>query len=245
MAHQIVMRVIACLFWLQCVLVYANVEKIIFLAPSAEPPPADASIDNLLLAPLSEQFSSVRTQVNASFPTPDSPKGTENWFLLEGLVPGRRYEVRICWLATQPTSFWLYTYKVAEVFEDPALLTSLSAYAYARHEQLWAEDIQRLQSRKVDRNLGSTESTFLFLQVFAAADYFSLNRTLMDSVPPVAVDVILDPCLLNILPKSLLPTGLYLLVIACVAWFVSGRVVRFISSFNATAHETAISKKSD
>lgn len=134
---------------------------------------------------------------------------------------------------------------MAEVFEDPALLTSLSAYAYARHEQLWAEDIQRLQSRKVDRNLGSTESTFLFLQVFAAADYFSLNRTLMDSVPPVAVDVILDPCLLNILPKSLLPTGLYLLVIACVAWFVSGRVVRFISSFNATAHETAISKKSD
>ncbi|KAJ4657506.1 hypothetical protein HRR90_002745 [Exophiala dermatitidis] len=100
MAHQIVMRVIACLFWLQCVLVYANVEKIIFLAPSAEPPPADASIDNLLLAPLSEQFPSVRTQVNASFPTPDSPKGTENWFLLEGLLPGRRYEVRICWLAT-------------------------------------------------------------------------------------------------------------------------------------------------
>lgn len=27
-------------------------------------------------------------------------KGTESWFLLEGLVPGQRYEVRVCWVAT-------------------------------------------------------------------------------------------------------------------------------------------------
>lgn len=89
---------IVCLCWLHYA--YANVEKVIFLAPPAEPLPTDASIDNLMLTPLSEQFPSVRTHVNASFPSKESPKGAETWFLLEGLVPNRRYEVRICWLAT-------------------------------------------------------------------------------------------------------------------------------------------------
>lgn len=81
-------------------LVSANVEKVIFVAPSAEPFPTDASIDNLLLLTLSEDSNSIRTYLNATFPTEDAPKGTETWMLLEGLIPGRRYEVRVCWLAT-------------------------------------------------------------------------------------------------------------------------------------------------
>jgi hypothetical protein len=80
--------------------VFANVEKTIFVAPAAEPPPKDASIDSLLLTRLSEQHPFVRTFLNASFPTTDSHKGVETWFLLEGIHPQRRYEVRICWLAT-------------------------------------------------------------------------------------------------------------------------------------------------
>jgi hypothetical protein len=78
----------------------ANVEKTIFVAPPSESPPHDASVDTLLLGRLSEQYSSVRTFINASFPTAESPKGTETWFLLEALRPRRRYELRICWLAT-------------------------------------------------------------------------------------------------------------------------------------------------
>lgn len=85
-------------FWFHHV--HANVEKVIFVAPAAEPPRRDASIDNLLLTPLSESQPSVRTHINASFPAEESPMGTETWFLLEGLRPERRYEVRICWLAT-------------------------------------------------------------------------------------------------------------------------------------------------
>lgn len=85
------------LFCTQSVL--ANVEKTIFVAPIAEPLPSDASIDNLLLAYLSDQFSAVRTHLNASFPTDISPKGQETWILLENLKPQSRYEVRICWLA--------------------------------------------------------------------------------------------------------------------------------------------------
>ncbi len=85
---------------LLCSIAYANVEKVIFVAPAAEPFPTDASIDNLLLATLSEGEPSIRTYLNASFPTESAPKGNETWMLLEGLAPGRRYEVRICWLAT-------------------------------------------------------------------------------------------------------------------------------------------------
>ena len=89
-----------CFITLLCSLISANVEKVIFVAPPAEPFPADASIDNLLLATLTECEPSIRTHLNASFPAEDAPKGNETWMLLEGLTPGRRYEVRICWLAT-------------------------------------------------------------------------------------------------------------------------------------------------
>jgi hypothetical protein len=80
--------------------VRANVEKIIFVAPEAQALPSDASIDNLLLTRLSEDFPTARTYINASFPTETASKGTESWFLLEGLRPRSRYELRVCWLAT-------------------------------------------------------------------------------------------------------------------------------------------------
>jgi len=84
--------------WL--VLVQANVEKTIFVTPAAQVLPHDASIDNLYLTRLSERVPRVRTYINATFPTPDEPKGTETWMLLEELRPKTRYEVRLCWLAT-------------------------------------------------------------------------------------------------------------------------------------------------
>lgn len=90
-------------FWSICLLgslVSANVEKVIFVAPPAEPFPTDASIDNLLLATLTQAEPSIRTHLNASFPTGNASKGNQTWMLLEGLTPRRRYEVRICWLAT-------------------------------------------------------------------------------------------------------------------------------------------------
>jgi len=133
----------------------------------------------------------------------------------------------------QPTSFWPYTHTLNRTFATPDLLTSLSAYAYARHAQLSPEDSQRLLLRKTKARTSEIDSTLLFLQVFAAADYFSLNQTLMEIVPPVAVDVILDPYLFNILPQSLVPTGLYLLVIATGAWFLSGWISKLLASSRA------------
>lgn len=79
----------------------ANVEKTIFLAPTAakvptrEPGPDDLGVDRL-----SPQSTVVRTRLNASFPSTSAPSGTDSWFFLENLTPGQRYEARVCWLAT-------------------------------------------------------------------------------------------------------------------------------------------------
>ncbi|KAH0848142.1 hypothetical protein FOPE_01872 [Fonsecaea pedrosoi] len=220
------------LLWPYCA--FANVEKVIFLAPAADNLPQDASIDNLFLTRLSEQYPSVRTHINASFPSTDFPKGIESWFLLEGLRPGRRrmpfLVVNVADSPQQPTSFWLYTHSLDHAFATPNLLASLSDYAYARHAQLGSEDSRSLLQRKAEASTSDVGSTFLFLQVLAAADYFSLNQTIMEVVPPVAVDIILDPYILNVLPQSLAPTGLYLLVIAVGAWFLSTWIPKLLAS---------------
>jgi hypothetical protein len=80
---------------------WANVEKTIFIAPpSISIPAAHPNLDDLSLIPLSPLHLSARTRLNASFPTAEFPRGSEHWLLLDGLSPGARYEVRICWLAT-------------------------------------------------------------------------------------------------------------------------------------------------
>lgn len=66
----------------------------------------------------------------------------------------------------------------------------------------------------------------LLLQIHSAADYYTMNKTMMDQVPPVLVDIILDPYLLNIFPRSLVPTAGFILALAIGSWFLSG----FISS---------------
>ena len=70
-------------------------------------------------------------------------------------------------------------------------------------------------------------SSTLLLQVFAAADYYTMNKTLMQNVPPVYVDIILDPYILNIFPQSLVPTAGYLVIIAVGSLFLS----KYISSW--------------
>lgn len=211
----------AFLLHLLAALAVANVEKVMFVAPEAQEFPSDASLDNLLLERLTLAKPSIRTHLNASFPTDEHAKGTETWMLVEDLNPGQRYEVRICWLATQPTSFWLYTHTMTATFGSPELIFTLTRYSNARHESISPEELQEISSRTQLRQRASFPTTFLFLQVFAAADYFSLDKTLMDNVPPVHVDVILDPYLLNIFPQSLLPSAGYIMIIAVIGWFAS------------------------
>ncbi|KAJ5754038.1 uncharacterized protein N7511_008191 [Penicillium nucicola] len=224
----------------------ANVEKTIFLAPPETTIPSEQpDLDDLGLERLSPQNPIVRTRLNASFPTTDAPNGVESWFFLENLNPGQRYEVRVCWLATQPTSFTLSTYPLPQTISNKALISSLSIYTNARLAALDND----LQSNSIQRHAlplphsskkggtdpldaSPTTDSVLFLRIHAAADYFSTDAALMRDVPAVAVDVILDPFLMNVFPRSLVPTALWILAVALLAVVVSrwvagevGRVV--------------------
>ena len=77
--------------------------------------------------------------------------------------------------------------------------------------------------------IGSDDlSSTLFLQIFAAADYYTMNKTLMENVPPVYVDIILDPFILNLLPRSLLPTVAYITLLAIGSWYLSAYISKWL-----------------
>lgn len=66
-----------------------------------------------------------------------------------------------------------------------------------------------------------SDSPSLLVEIQAAADYFTDNEELMSNPPPVLVDLILDPFLLNVLPRSLSLTVCYLLLLSVATWFMA------------------------
>jgi hypothetical protein len=81
--------------------VNANVEKTIFLGPSAVVLPHDQpSLEGLRLHTLSPSQTILPLQLPVLFPSALRPRGLESWYLLQHLDAERRYEVRICWPAT-------------------------------------------------------------------------------------------------------------------------------------------------
>lgn len=122
-------------------LVHANTEKTIFLGPPTVNIPSSSrpALDALLLDVLTPETSHtaiIRTALNASFPISspylaphgigrgirsnvsddddddDDEFGTTSWLILDNLIPGQRYEVRVCWAATvsQPSPFPSFFY---------------------------------------------------------------------------------------------------------------------------------------
>lgn len=59
----------------------------------------------------------------------------------------------------------------------------------------------------------------------------------MRSPPPVLVDLILDPYLLNVFPRSLVPTAGWVIVVAGVSWVVGGFVVRLVQGIAREAEK--------
>lgn len=45
---------------------------------------------------------------------------------------------------------------------------------------------------------------------------------------PVDVDIIIDPFIFNILPRSLGPTAVYITIVAVGAWLISGFIYRWL-----------------
>lgn len=64
----------------------------------------------------------------------------------------------------------------------------------------------------------------------------------MSNPPPVLVDLILDPFLFNVLPRSLLPTVGYILVVAAVS-FIAARFIMSYLSAVASSTENDTKKK--
>ncbi|CAI4211546.1 unnamed protein product [Parascedosporium putredinis] len=178
-------------------------------------PGPGAVVPHLHPRPIPANFS-VRTHLPTPFASESSP-GSESWFLLDELVPDQRYEVRVCWAATQPTAFTLSTHTVASILEDAELVVALSHYAASR-----ASDTDSGSGPDVDAL--RTPPSRLLLRVVAAADYFTDDAALMKNPEPVHIDVILDPFLYNVLPRSLIPTIGYIAALVPVAWFVARRV---------------------
>ncbi|KAI8630964.1 hypothetical protein F5Y19DRAFT_41316 [Xylariaceae sp. FL1651] len=199
---------------------WGNTEKTIFLGP---PPmniqPTHPTFNKLYLGTLTPDSFAIRTYLKAKFPNNESTYGEPSWFILDELAQGQRYEVRVCWAATQPTLFRLETYELETVFGSPELTLELSEYASSRqpgNDNHVAESPQPLESNR--------EASILLLRIFAAANFYTTNQTLMTDVPPVFVDVILDPFILNMLPKSLLPTVIYIIAVAIFSWFLGNRI---------------------
>lgn len=89
------------LLLLQALVVFANVEKILFFGPSSLTISTEhPTLSDLKLHALSPQHTKVRTQLSAGFPTNSSRWGVASWVLLHNLSEGQRYELRICWAAT-------------------------------------------------------------------------------------------------------------------------------------------------
>ena len=192
-----------------CVLlVLGNVEKTIFLGPELiRVPQQHPNLQDLYLDTLSPSTSTLRLQLPAAFPKPNAERGEASWFLLDGLRQHQRYEVRLCWAATvskhvlcisglfrlqlprakleikQPTSFNFDLFTLDEVFNTPNIITSLAVYSESR------QDYPSVINNPRRASAGADPISILFLRVEAAADYFTTNKTLMQNVPPVSVDI--------------------------------------------------------
>lgn len=223
----------------------ANTEKTIFLGPEPVNIPAQStSLAALNIDTLTHDKYSIRTHLETIFPKEDLPRGTETWLILDNLTEGQRYEVRVCWLATvscspppphslilihthttrdahhiqqQPTAFHLTTYPLDTVFDTPSLITSLYNYSMSR----------QIPSSQPPQPATAPEhhSSILFLRVSAAADFFTTDATLMTHPEPVLVDIILDPFVGNVLPRTLVPTVVYIAAVAVGSWVLAWRVV--------------------
>ena len=164
------------------VLCWANVEKVVFLGPDrTNIPNVSPSLSDLHLEHLTPDKTNLRIPLPRSFANQSLPKGLQSWYILDDLEPGRRYDVRVCWLATEPTEFWLEAYELQQVFNSPDLIAGLAGFADAEERP---SPLSLSESRAF-----TGERSLLLLQIHAAADYFTTNKALMEAPPPVLVDI--------------------------------------------------------
>lgn len=129
---------------------------------------------------------------------------------------------------------------MSTVWETPALITSLRNYSVTRQS-----DESGLKPHSHGSKPGETErhASVLFLEILAAADYFTTNTTLMQHPQPIDADIILDPFLFNVLPRSLLPTVGVVIVVAIVSFLLSQWVVTQLGRIVAVDEKMQLKKQ--
>lgn len=60
----------------------------------------------------------------------------------------------------------------------------------------------------------------------------------MENVQPVLVDIILDPYILNVYPSSLLPTAIWIVLVAIASFFVAQFVSKWLQIVASTPEDT-------
>ena len=149
----------------------------------------------------------------------------------------------LIFLDQQPTRFRLVTHTIEEVFTTPSLISSVTAVSELRLSSIQPSRLSDEQRDREREPPNALLRSVLLLQVFAAADYYSSNTSLMQNVPPVHVDIsesiysfsysttssrlnitVLDPFILNVLPESLVPTVIYILALFIASWLLSAIV---------------------
>lgn len=127
------------LLFLQVLPVFSNTEKVIFVGPSSlKIPVQHPTLEDLQLEALSPHHASLRTRIQAQFPSAESIYGQHSWYLLHGLTEGQRYEVRICWAATVRLLVLLPTKLIlaATDFFSAGRLRDHSGFQYPRADHL-------------------------------------------------------------------------------------------------------------
>ena len=142
-------------------------------------------------------------------------------------------------VSQQPTAFRLDTFELPTILDSPVMMSDLSVYSLPRRAGAAGDvrDWSQLLKPELDANAAgpSKESSALFLRILTTADYYTTNKTLMTHVPPIYVDIILDPFILNVLPRSLVPTVGYVVVVAAVSWLVARRIATGLSNVVAVS----------
>ncbi|KAL5596528.1 hypothetical protein BROUX41_006753 [Berkeleyomyces rouxiae] len=220
----------------------ANTEKAIFVAPPALPIPlARPSLADLRLAVLTPHNAStaqLRTALARAAPQAKQsethgPQTVETWMLLDELTAGQRYEVRVCWAATDPTDFTLDAYDLTTVFETPALITSLATYA----------NNQPSTAVLAPPSAAERTASVILLRIAAAASYVSSQPQPQSAAPAVSVDVILDPFVAyGLLPRSLVPAVAYVLAGVPVAWLLARALAAWVAHCAAAGPEERAKK---
>ena len=155
----------------------ANVEKVIFVPSPPDPPHPLQFPPNLLrLSPDNPRLYTA-LDLNANINGGDRGGGgggeeSAIWVVLETLIPGKRYEVRIVWAATEPAEFKLGVFPAVEAGE-----MGMGVSATVESVILGEEEEEK---RAKEGKLRTSRGTIMYLRVLAKKDQYNPDPVMVE-----------------------------------------------------------------